>query len=182
MPTRLLLTALVLGALALPASAAADGYVPGEVIVHYEDGTTASVAAAAQGDTGTVVEQALPGGSEQLAIEDGESVRETIAELEDDPNVSYAVPNWRAHAAALPATDPGARRQWNLFSALGNQRRRGVDARRAARRPGRSRGDGRRARQRRGLREPRALPARARPAPLDLRQAVRLHRQRPAPE
>jgi serine protease len=119
MPIRLLLTALVLGVLALPASAAADGYVSGEVIVHYEDGTTASVAAAAQGDTGTVVEQALPGGSEQLAIEDGESVRETIAELEDDPNVKYAVPNWKAHAAALPATDPGARRQWNLFQPWG---------------------------------------------------------------
>ena len=46
-------------------------------------------------------------------------MRETIAELEDDPNVKYAVPNWRAHAAALPATDPGARRQWNLFQPWG---------------------------------------------------------------
>ena len=40
--------------------------------------------------------QALPGGSEQLQIDDGDSVRETMAELNADPNVAYAVPNWRA--------------------------------------------------------------------------------------
>jgi serine protease len=119
MPTRLLVTTLLLGCLALPASAAASGYVPGEVLVHYEDGTTASVAAAAQDDTGTAVEQTLPGGSEQLAIEDGESVPETIEELEDDPNVKYAVPNWKARAAALPTSDPDSRRQWNLFRTWG---------------------------------------------------------------
>jgi serine protease len=119
MTPRLLLIALALGALALPASAAASDYVPGEVIVRYEDGTTASVATSAQEGIGTVAEQSLPGGSEQLAIEDGESVSETIAELEDDPNVEYAVPNWRAHAAALPTDDPDARRQWNLFKPWG---------------------------------------------------------------
>jgi serine protease len=119
MTPRLLLIALALGALALPASAAASDYVPGEVIVRYEDGTTASVATSAQEDTGTVAEQSLPGGSEQLAIEDGESVSETIAELEDDPNIEYAVPNWRAYAAAVPTNDPAARRQWNLFKPWG---------------------------------------------------------------
>ena len=119
MTPRLLLIALALGALALPASAAASDYVPGEVIVRYEDGTTASVATSSREDTGTVAEQSLPGGSEQLAIEDGESVSETIAELEDDPNVEYAVPNWRAYAAALPTNDPDARRQWNLFKPWG---------------------------------------------------------------
>ena len=119
MTPRLILIGLALGVLALPASAAASDYVPGEVIVRYEDGTTASVAAAAQEDSGTVVEQALPGGSQQLAIEDGQSVRETIDELEDDPSVAYAVPNWRAHASGAPTNDPAWRRQWNLFSPWG---------------------------------------------------------------
>ena len=119
MPPRLLLIALALAALVLPSSAAADGYVPGEVIVRYEDGTTAAIAATAQEDTGTTVEQPLPGGSEQLSIEDGDSVPETIAELEDDPNVEYAVPNWRAHAAQAPTSDPGSVRQWDLFRPWG---------------------------------------------------------------
>ena len=57
MTPRLILIALALGVLALPASASASDYVPGEVIVRYEDGTTASVAADAHDDTGTSVEQ-----------------------------------------------------------------------------------------------------------------------------
>ena len=120
MPTRLLLlTLLVLAALALPASASAADYVPGEVIVHYEDGTTAAVTEQVEAATGTDTDQPLPGASEQLEIEDGESVRETIAELREDPNVAYAVPNWRAHAAAVEPDDPGFRLQWNLFDAWG---------------------------------------------------------------
>ncbi len=120
MLTRLLLiVALALGALALPAGAWADDYMPGEVIVRYEDGTTGAVTDTLEDNIGTAAEQALPGGSEQLAIEDGDSVRQTIAELEQDPNVAYAVPNWRAHAAAAVTSDPGSRRQWNLFGPFG---------------------------------------------------------------
>ncbi|MET0972515.1 MAG: S8 family serine peptidase [Thermoleophilaceae bacterium] len=119
MPIRHLLILLALAMLALPASAAASGYVPDEVIVHYEDGTTSSAAAAARDDAGIKADQRLPGGSEQVAIEDGGSVRETIAELEHDRNVAYAVPNWRARAAAIPPGDPGTRLQWNLFSPWG---------------------------------------------------------------
>jgi serine protease len=119
MPPPLLLLILALLALALPASAGASGYVPDEVIVRYEDGATVGGAAAARAEADTETEQVLAGGSEQLAIEDGDSVRETIDELEDDPNVAYAVPNWRAQAAALPASDPATRRQWNLFRPWG---------------------------------------------------------------
>jgi serine protease len=120
MLTRLLLTAaLAVAALALPATAAAGDYMPGEVIVHYEDGTTGAATDTLEDLTGTAKEQALPGGSEQLAIEDGDSVRQTIAELESDPNVAYAVPNWTARAAAASTSDPGSRRQWNLFGPFG---------------------------------------------------------------
>jgi serine protease len=120
MPIRLplLLAALSLVLLA-PAAARAADYVPDEVIVKYEDGTGGGVAAQVAADAGTGAEQSLPGGSEQLSIDDGESVRETIAELRKDPNVAYAVPNWRAHAAAEVPDDPESRLQWNLFGTYG---------------------------------------------------------------
>jgi serine protease len=119
MPIRLpLLLAAVLVLLALPAGARAADYVPDEVIVHYERGTGGGVAAQVAAEAGTEPVQPLPGGSEQLQIQDGDSVRDTIAELTADPNVAYAVPNWRARAAAEP-NDPGFRLQWNLFSTYG---------------------------------------------------------------
>jgi serine protease len=120
MPIRLplLLAALSL-VLLIPAAARAADYVPDEVIVKYEDGTGGGVAAQVAADAGTGAAQALPGGSEQLSIDDGESVRETIAELRKDPNVAYAVPNWRAHAAAEAPDDPESRLQWNLFGKYG---------------------------------------------------------------
>jgi serine protease len=103
----------------IPAGARAAGYVPDEVIVHYEDGTGGGVAADVAESAGAEPIAELPGGSEQLQIEDGGSVRETIAELRADPNVTYAVPNWRAHAAAEAPNDPDARRQWNMFGPYG---------------------------------------------------------------
>jgi serine protease len=120
MPIRLplLLAALSL-VLLVPAAARAADYVPDEVIVKYEDGTGGGVAAQVAAEAGTEPVQPLPGGSEQLSIDDGDSVRETIAELRDDPNVAYAVPNWRAHAAAEAPDDPESRLQWNLFGKYG---------------------------------------------------------------
>jgi serine protease len=110
---------VALAVLALPSAASAADYVPGEVIVRYEDGTTGRAKDVLEDSTGTRPEQAIPGGSKQLEITDGESVRETIDELEADPNVAYAVPNWRAHAAAFTPNDPGFRLQWNLFDTWG---------------------------------------------------------------
>jgi serine protease len=111
--------ALALALLAAPASAAAAGYVPGEVIVKYRSGTAAATEALVEREAGTDTALALPGGSEQLAIEDGGSVRETVAELRDDPNVAYAVPNYRAHAAGLVPNDPGFDKQWNFAGPFG---------------------------------------------------------------
>jgi serine protease len=120
MPIRLLpLIAALVVALAIPAGAQAEGYVPDEVIVRYEDDTSGGVAAQVSEEAGAEAVQTLPGGSEQLQIDDGESVRETIAELRADPNVVYAVPNWKARAAATEPNDPGFRLQWNLFSDYG---------------------------------------------------------------
>jgi serine protease len=122
MSIRPLLVALLTAAiLAVPAgaAAAAGDYVPGEVIVKYEDGTTAEAASTVERRSGTDAERALPGGSEQLAIEDGDSVHETIAELRSNPKVAYAVPNLRARAAAFVPNDPDFGRQWNLFDIFG---------------------------------------------------------------
>lgn len=83
--------------LSLAGPAAAADYVPGEVVVKYDDGGSAKV----------------------HEITDGDSVRETIAELRDDPDVAYAVPNHVARAAQFTPDDPGFRLQWNLFEEFG---------------------------------------------------------------
>jgi serine protease len=120
MPIRLLpLIAALWVLMLIPAGARGADYVGDEVIVHYEDGTGGGVAANVAEEAGTEPIAELPGGSEQLQIEDGGSVRETIAELRQDPNVEYAVPNWRAHAAAETPNDPVAHLQWNLFGQYG---------------------------------------------------------------
>src|SRR5215208_1362055 len=120
MPIRLLLLlAAALLLLTVPAGARAADYVRDEVIVHYEHGTGGGVAAQVAAEAGAQPVQALPAGSVQLRIEDGDSVRETIAELKSNPNVASAVPNWRARAAAGEPNDPDARRQWNFFGSYG---------------------------------------------------------------
>jgi serine protease len=120
MPLRRLLPALAVLALApLAGTAEAAEYVPGEVIVKYRDGTSAGVESTIEKVTGAETEEELASGAEQLEIEDGESVRETVAELREDPNVLYAVPNHIAHAAQLSPNDPGFRLQWNLFDEFG---------------------------------------------------------------
>jgi serine protease len=120
MPIRLLpLIAALWVLMLLPTGARAADYVSDQVIVGYAEGTGGGVAANVAEDAGAAPVADLPGGSEQLQIEDGDSVRETISELRQDPNVEYAVPNWHAHAAAVAPNDPGFKYQWNLFSPYG---------------------------------------------------------------
>ena len=90
---RLLLLVLLSLVLLAPSAGAAE-YVPGEVVVGYEDGTERA-----------------------LTIRDG-TVHEKVAELRDDPGVAYAAPNVKAHAAFTP-NDPAFARQWHLFDAFG---------------------------------------------------------------
>ena len=119
MPTRLLsAAALALTLLVAPAAAEAASYVPGQVIVKYHAGTAPSTESQLEELAGTNTARALPGGAEQLAIADGDSVRQTVAELRKNPDVAYAVPNYKAHASALP-NDPGLRKQWNFIGPFG---------------------------------------------------------------
>nr|MBA2630022.1 S8 family serine peptidase [Thermoleophilaceae bacterium] len=68
-------------------------------------------------DVGTA--RSMPGGSEQVAVREGATVREALTELRRDPDVAYAVPNYRAHASAAVPNDPGLRRQWNFVGPFG---------------------------------------------------------------
>jgi len=115
MPIRLLLPAvLAFMLLAAPAAARAGGYVPGEVIVKYRNGAPGAERLI---DVGTA--RSLPGGSEQVAVREGATVREALGELRRDPDAAYAVPNYRAHASAAVPNDPGLRRQWNFVGPFG---------------------------------------------------------------
>ena len=97
MRTRCLSLLALLSLLVLAAPAAAAEYVPGEVIVKYREG----------------------GSAQQLQIDEGETVTQTVEELSADPEVKYAVPNLVAHAASFMPNDPGVNLQWNLFEQYG---------------------------------------------------------------
>src|SRR5918996_1836614 len=102
-----------------PATAQArGGWVGGEVLVHYRSGTAEAAQAAVESRTGTRDEGTLPGGSKRLAIADGQSVADTVSELQRDPSVEYAVPNYVARASAFP-NDPGYALQWNFWGPFG---------------------------------------------------------------
>jgi serine protease len=97
MPTRLLLLLVaLLGLLALAATAEAAEYVPGEVVVGYENGAVAKVETRA-----------------------GQSVPERASELRRQPKVAYAVPNFVAHASQFVPNDPYLGRQWNFVGPYG---------------------------------------------------------------
>jgi serine protease len=108
-----------------PGPAAAHGarrdgtYLPGEVIVRYQAGTTSAAQARVEAATGTHTVAALPGGSKRLEVHDGRSVAATVSELRRDPSVDYAVPNFTARASAFYPNDPGFVMQWNFLGPFG---------------------------------------------------------------
>ena len=130
MKIRLLLPAATLClALCAPAAGAAT-YAGDHVVVRYDADLSRAERAAVQRDTGTGFDDALPGGARTLTIEDGESVAATVAELEDEPGVAYATPDFRLSKAQAPApfvpNDPGRGNgadwrdlQWNFASEFG---------------------------------------------------------------
>jgi serine protease len=107
MPTRLsalLLTAALAGGLAVPATAAAQDAVPGEVVVQHDGAAEPQV----------------------LELPAGKSVPEAIRDLKQDPDVRYAVPNVIAHASGFIPNDPGRGGpggwqaiQWNFLQPVG---------------------------------------------------------------
>jgi serine protease len=94
------------GLAALPAGAAAEPFVPGEVVVGLEGG-----------------------GTRVVDLEPGVEVTDAVADLQDEPQIAYANPNWVATAALSPldrgrSGDPGGWRddQWNFLGSPGGIR------------------------------------------------------------
>jgi hypothetical protein len=106
---RILLPLAGVAALALAASAPAVAarYRSGEVIVRYAQGTSQAQAASALQRTGTAGAESAGPGAQVLRIRGGQSVRSTVRQLNQQPGVTYAVPNYVAHAAGFIPNDPG---------------------------------------------------------------------------
>jgi serine protease len=90
-------TLLAALATAAPAATAAPDYVPGEVIVKRDGSPSAQT----------------------VAVAEGQTVREAVDQLDDQPGVDYARPNYIAHASAYYPNDPSFGLQWNLASTTG---------------------------------------------------------------
>src|SRR3954452_18414237 len=108
-PLPLVLAAAALGA---PAAASAADVVPGKGIVRYKSDATRAERAHVQRRTGTRFGSLISGGSRTLKIADGAIVASTVGELTAHPNVAYAVPDYRVHAAAFLPNDPGRGNGW----------------------------------------------------------------------
>jgi serine protease len=151
----LLLAGLVAGVLVQTPGAHAAGsqpnvhtgsvYVPNEVIVRYAPSATREVRASAQRSTGTGEPHVFAPRTRVLKIRDGESVAQTIAELERRPGVLSATPNLIAHMSSFVPNDPGQPGgpfggwqglQWNFSKDFGVNAPDAWDRLNAVRRPG----------------------------------------------
>ena len=134
-PSRLLAPLLAAAALAAPAPAGAEvgatarasAYVPGEVVVRYVRGTDRRAERAVQRATGVGSPRPFAPRTRLLTIRDGQSVADTVRELQARPEVATAAPNARAHLAGWIPKDPGTagveggwqELQWNFLAGVG---------------------------------------------------------------
>jgi serine protease len=123
--------ALFLG-VATPASASeTPSYSPDELIVKYERGTTHAERDALRRAAGIRSAGTISGSSQLVKVDDkpatsaSVATQATAAELEADPKVKYALPNYEAHASLVP-NDPGRGAvgqwqevQWNFLDPYG---------------------------------------------------------------
>jgi serine protease len=124
---RLLLAAALPLALALPQTAGAAQVAPGHVVVRFAGHATHAERVAAVRATGTGGATALPGGSRQVQIEDGETVTRTLAQLRAQPGVAEVHPDYVLHkAGGYYPNDPGIGSQgdwrsiqWNFAGHFG---------------------------------------------------------------
>jgi serine protease len=122
-PARALLGALALGALALGGATAATPsiavaqpqasapYVPGEVVVAFRPGTSKAATRAALQRTGVEQLSTPLAPFSTVAVRHGLSVQQAVAQLRRRRAVAWAVPDYIAHMAEVPApfipNDPG---------------------------------------------------------------------------
>jgi serine protease len=132
----LILAAALSGALAAPIAARASDSAPGQaviadqVVVGYDATTNQAEKATAAQAAGTTPVGTLSDGAQVVKIQSGRSLSSAIGALRKKRGVRYAVPNFRMHAAALPAPwfpdDPGRgvagdwrKLQWNFAGPFG---------------------------------------------------------------
>jgi serine protease len=117
----------VAASLGFAVPAAAQDFVPGEVIVKYDTGTSRTQRTAVQAATGTGRPEPIGGGTRVLKVKDGETVGTTVRELRAEPDVEYAAPNVIARAAGFVPDDPGRsgtpggwqKDQWHFLAGTG---------------------------------------------------------------
>ena len=90
-------------------------YEPAEVLVRFAPGVDALERAKAVGERFARVERSLPRGIAVVALAPGDSVLEAARELEREPGVVDATPNFRRKLAARTPNDP----RWNELWGLG---------------------------------------------------------------
>jgi serine protease len=126
--SRLLALALAGGALGLaPATASAEDFVPGEVVVRYARDADRSARAEVQRETGVGRPEVFAPRTRVLKIRDGQSVGETVEELRRRPEVATAAPNAVARISGFVPPDPGnagtpggwQALQWNFLADAG---------------------------------------------------------------
>ena len=105
-------TGVQIGPPAAPTRVAA----PGEVLVRFGAGTSASERAGARRQADARLEQRLPiGGLELLRAEPGTSAAQAVRRLEAEPGVLYAEPNHHRAASRTP-NDPYFAQLWGLHN------------------------------------------------------------------
>ncbi|MGH3099634.1 MAG: S8 family peptidase, partial [Thermoleophilia bacterium] len=106
------------GAALPPGTSALQGpspeFVPGELLVRFRPGVGAARRAAVRAEGDARLRRSLPlPGLELLRLAPGEPVRAAAAELEGDPDVLYAEPNFLYELDAVP-NDPRFPELWGL--------------------------------------------------------------------
>jgi subtilisin family serine protease len=96
-----------------PGTAARDA-VDGQLVVRFREGVNRAERAEAVGETGgRIAQNLLLPGAAVVEVSEGQTVEDAVAELESDPDVLYAEPNYIRHATAVP-NDPSFPALWGL--------------------------------------------------------------------
>ena len=100
------------------ATAPADSYRPGEVIVKFKAGTVQGQAAGAHAVLGAQVIRELRGveRAELVRLPEGMSVAEAVSLYMEDPLVEYAEPNYKRRLLATFPNDAYFPQQWSLHN------------------------------------------------------------------
>jgi subtilisin family serine protease len=107
------LAVAVAASVAVPSMAAAKRFAPGEVIVRYKSGTSASERSTSRARAGVAFKRSLRIRGAQLVSVQG-SVNDAVDRLNRQADVLYAQPNFVYHSTAAIPNDPDFGQLWGL--------------------------------------------------------------------